>query len=451
MIPVVLSCLTLLAVQGPDSPPAAVAAESVPEAGAEEGRDEALARYSEQKEKTPETAAAQWKLGLWCEQNGLAAEAYVAFLGRRAARPKARGGLAEARVQEARRPVDDRRADRRGQGAEEGRARSGRRGSRRSTRTSTGPTGPRSRRRPGPRSTRSPTRRRSRRSIASSAAGASATRRSPIQVLGQIDKPVASKVLAVLAVYGKTPEVRRRATETLRGGEPEEFLDLLVGLMIDPLKYEVKPVGGPGSPGVLFVEGEKFNVRRFYAPPPPPNVAPRPGDMVTYDQFGMPVITRPLGAGRSHKAGVPGSKSLVYRERTTRSSSPRPRTCSRPSGPRRRRRPSSKPTWRRSRPSTTPATSSTTWSSASSRTRPARISARPPRNGATPSGEGEQVRATARPDAPEADASTRWCPWATVPRSRSSAFITQGRRRHLTRAPPIASGPEVPPPQVSPS
>jgi hypothetical protein len=33
------------------------------------------------------------------------------------------------------------------------------------------------------------------------------------------------------------------------------------------LKYEVRPVGGPGSPGVLYVEGERFNVKHIYAPP----------------------------------------------------------------------------------------------------------------------------------------------------------------------------------------
>ena len=77
----------------------------------------------------------------------------------------------------------------------------------------------------------------------------------------------------MLAVYGRTPEVRRRATEILRGRPAEDYLELLVGLMVDPLKYEVKPVAGPGSPGVLFVEGERFNVARFYAPPPP-SIAP---------------------------------------------------------------------------------------------------------------------------------------------------------------------------------
>ena len=34
-----------------------------------------------------------------------------------------------------------------------------------------------------------------------------------IQALDRIDTPLATKVLAMLAVYGRTPEVRRRATE----------------------------------------------------------------------------------------------------------------------------------------------------------------------------------------------------------------------------------------------
>ena len=68
--------------------------------------------------------------------------------------------------------------------------------------------------------------------------------------------------------------------------------------MIDPFKYEVKRVGGPGSPGILFVEGEKFNVSRFYAPPAAPNITPQPGDIVSYDASGMPSHLAP---GRSHR------------------------------------------------------------------------------------------------------------------------------------------------------
>ena len=67
-----------------------------------------------------------------------------------------------------------------------------------------------------------------------------------VQILGQIDKPISSKVLAMFAVFGRTPEVRQRATETLRGRTAEDFLDLFIALLIDPINFEVKPVGGPG-------------------------------------------------------------------------------------------------------------------------------------------------------------------------------------------------------------
>jgi hypothetical protein len=44
----------------------------------------------------------------------------------------------------------------------------------------------------------------------------------------------------------------------------------------------------------LFVEGEKFKVNRFYAPPAAPDTTPQPGDIITYDQNGNPVINRPV-------------------------------------------------------------------------------------------------------------------------------------------------------------
>src|SRR5262249_7124265 len=132
-----------------------------------------------------------------------------------------------------------------------------------------------------------------------------------VELLGAIDKPISSKILALLAVYGRTPMVRGRATQTLRLRPSHDYLDLLVGLMIDLFKYEVRPVGGPGSPGVLFVEGERFNVSRFYAPPPAPNVTPQVGDIITYDQSGSPIISRPTGLAAVTTTGVPGSKTLV--------------------------------------------------------------------------------------------------------------------------------------------
>ena len=110
-----------------------------------------------------------------------------------------------------------------------------------------------------------------------------------VQLLGQIDAPAASKALAYLAMFGRAPATRQRATETLRGRDAREFADLLIAQIRDPIKYEVKPVGGPGSPGVLFIEGKQSNLKRLYSPPP----VLQPGDRVRWDQArGMPVIDR---------------------------------------------------------------------------------------------------------------------------------------------------------------
>jgi hypothetical protein len=94
----------------------------------------------------------------------------------------------------------------------------------------------------------------------------------------------------------------------------DDFLDLLVSLMQGPIKYEVKPVGGPGSPGILFVEGERFNTARFYAPPPAPDIAPGPGDIIAYDAAGRPTIARPIDGQKNYDfKQEPGSKTL-FRE-----------------------------------------------------------------------------------------------------------------------------------------
>ncbi len=96
------------------------------------------------------------------------------------------------------------------------------------------------------------------------------------QLLGQIDSPQASRVLAGLAIYAKSADVRRVATETLKRRDPRDFVKLWTALIHKPFKYEVRPINGPQSPGVLFVEGERYNVRRFYVQPPTPTNASLP-------------------------------------------------------------------------------------------------------------------------------------------------------------------------------
>ena len=89
-----------------------------------------------------------------------------------------------------------------------------------------------------------------------------------VQMLGQIDGPVASTSLAALAVFNPSGQVRGRAIQTLIRRDPRDVVDRLIGMVRKPFKYQVRLVNGPGSPGELFVEGEKFNVRRLYTMTP---------------------------------------------------------------------------------------------------------------------------------------------------------------------------------------
>ena len=55
-----------------------------------------------------------------------------------------------------------------------------------------------------------------------------------------------------------------------------------------PFKYQVRPVNGPGSPGVLFVEGERFNIQRMYQMAAPTlNWNRYYAPSMTFDPFGV--------------------------------------------------------------------------------------------------------------------------------------------------------------------
>ena len=85
-----------------------------------------------------------------------------------------------------------------------------------------------------------------------------------VQMLSQIDGPSASNGLAVLAVFSPRRQVRRRATDVLKRRDPRDVVGKLIGLIHKPYKYQVRHVDGRESPGELFVEGERFNIQRFY-------------------------------------------------------------------------------------------------------------------------------------------------------------------------------------------
>jgi Pretoxin HINT domain len=121
----------------------------------------------------------------------------------------------------------------------------------------------------------------------------SSQERRAVRLLGQIDAPRSTCALAYLAVFARTAEARRAATETLRNRDPREFADLLIALLDDPIRFEVKHVDGPTSPGELLVEGKRVNVRRLYMPPP----VFRPGDQLGFDALGRAVVFRQVEPG----------------------------------------------------------------------------------------------------------------------------------------------------------
>ena len=85
-----------------------------------------------------------------------------------------------------------------------------------------------------------------------------------VSMLSQIEGPASSNALAALAIFSPRADVQRRASESLTRRDLRDILTRLIGLIRKPFKYQVRPVSGPGSTGVLFVEGEKFNVQRIY-------------------------------------------------------------------------------------------------------------------------------------------------------------------------------------------
>jgi hypothetical protein len=85
-----------------------------------------------------------------------------------------------------------------------------------------------------------------------------------IELLSQIEGPSPSFQILMIAMRTPSTVLRERATRVLARRDPRDVIGWLVALVHKPFKYEVKPGDGPGSQGVLFVEGERFDIRRLY-------------------------------------------------------------------------------------------------------------------------------------------------------------------------------------------
>jgi hypothetical protein len=281
---------------------------------ADAARAEAFQQYLQKRARTPETADDQWKLALWCDQNGLKEQAVAhahAVLRLDPTREAAWKRLGYKKHQgrwvtdaqlhaEKEESALQKQADRQWRPVLEGYRRAlG--GKDQTKRTAAGDDLARV---ADPRAVPS--------IWAVFAASKNADDQAlAVQLLGQIDAASASRALAMLAVSSPSAEVRRAAGETLKRRDVREFADLLISLIREPIKYEVKQVGGQGSPGSLSVKGKEADVKRLYTPPPVQVPGILPTDQFTYDQFGMPAVVRHFqGAGIIQSPGVYGTVSV---------------------------------------------------------------------------------------------------------------------------------------------
>jgi hypothetical protein len=235
---------------------------AAPDAGA---RAAILSEYRARRAKMPDTAYAHHELALWCQQNGLETEAVVHFRLRVEAQKK------EARAQK--QWVHD--WEPRLRKWKSWLATKGFRGE--AETALNGVTDPRA--------------------VPAiwkvfATSKAPPDQRRAVQLLGQIECAASSRGLALLAVSGESAEVRRAAAETLRWRDPMEFAGVLIGLLRDPVKYEVRPVRGPGLPGSVTVKGTSIDLEHVYAPPPPPNIPIYPDDVMRFDAGGSPILSR---------------------------------------------------------------------------------------------------------------------------------------------------------------
>ena len=96
------------------------------------------------------------------------------------------------------------------------------------------------------------------------ATGGERSQLTAVNVLSHIDGHPASNALATLAVFSPSEAVRRQAVTTLTARDPRDVVGRLINLLRRPYKYTVRPGSGPGSTGELYVDGERFDLRRVY-------------------------------------------------------------------------------------------------------------------------------------------------------------------------------------------
>jgi hypothetical protein len=110
-----------------------------------------------------------------------------------------------------------------------------------------------------------------------------------VEALAGIDTAGSTRALAGVAVRSGSAAVRSAACLVLRRREPRDYAEDLVLAIRSPVRYSLKPVGGPGDPGGILLETPRARVLRRYDAPPIADLSNLDG-MVMTDPDGLPVI-----------------------------------------------------------------------------------------------------------------------------------------------------------------
>jgi Pretoxin HINT domain len=111
-----------------------------------------------------------------------------------------------------------------------------------------------------------------------------------VRLLGQIDDPSSSRVLAAQAIGTRFDSVRLEAINILKGRPPRDYAALLVEMIHGTVRYEVRPVSGPNSQGALAIDAPRFRMLRTYDVPPAFELHSSFRGYVGYDANGLPIV-----------------------------------------------------------------------------------------------------------------------------------------------------------------
>lgn len=139
-----------------------------------------------------------------------------------------------------------------------------------------------------------------------------------VRLCGQIGGPEATHALVELALGGRSEAVRKAAIQTLRDREPRDYAGVLVDLIHPKKRYSVRPLAGPGWSRALLVETPAFKVLRTYDAPPAFRLSSTFYGYVGYDGNGLPVLVRGLELSRMAREEplAQASDLAVIEERT---------------------------------------------------------------------------------------------------------------------------------------